>query len=119
MDALQEAGESDGVIGRVAGANLQRFPSSIYWNGLAEWGIRHILGQGYYAFLDVGPWLDRAGMEDSGALGSVLAESFGLAVVPGVYFSRFGTRWIRFSYALQPQTTRAAAERLWLALSSL
>ncbi len=86
---------------------------------LAEWGIRHILGQGYYAFLDVGPWIDRAGMEDGAALGTVLAERYGLAVVPGTYFSRFGSRWIRFSYALQPETTRAAAERLWLALSDL
>ncbi len=31
-----------------------------------------------------------------------LAERFGLAVVPGVYFSDFGPRWIRFSYALPP-----------------
>ena len=80
---------------------------------LEEKGIRHILGKGYYAFLDVGPWLDRAGMADGAALGATLAESFGLAVVPGVYFSSFGGRWIRFSYALAPETTAAAAQRLW------
>ncbi|MEJ2189926.1 MAG: aminotransferase class I/II-fold pyridoxal phosphate-dependent enzyme [Acidobacteriota bacterium] len=86
---------------------------------LASHTIRHILGKGYYAFLDMGPWLDTTGMEDTAELGSVLAERFGLAVVPGVYFSTFGKRWIRFSYALPPTTTAAALERLWEALSSL
>ena len=32
--ALQAAGESDGVIGSVSGASLQRFPASIHWIGL-------------------------------------------------------------------------------------
>lgn len=82
-------------------------------------GIRTIIGKGYYAFLDVGPWIDKAGLADGAELGAVLAERFGLAVVPGVYFSDFGARWIRFSYALPPETTRAATERLWEALSSL
>lgn len=86
---------------------------------LEERGIRHIVGKGYYAFLDVGPWIDRAGMEDSAELGTYLAEEHGLAVVPGVYFSRFGARWIRFSYALPPETTGLAAERLWSALDAL
>jgi aspartate/methionine/tyrosine aminotransferase len=90
---------------------LQRF--------LEERGIRHIIGKGYYAFMDVGPWLDKAGLADSAELGTILGESFGLAVVPGVYFSRFGARWIRFSYALDPDHTRAAADCLWGALSSL
>jgi len=86
---------------------------------LAERGIRHILGKGYYAFMDMGPWLDRAGMADTGDLGTVLAEQFGLAVVPGIYFSSFGDRWIRFSYATPPEVTRGATDRLWEALSSL
>jgi aspartate/methionine/tyrosine aminotransferase len=82
-------------------------------------GIRHILGKGYYAFMDVGPWLDKAGMADGADMGAVLAEQFGLAVVPGVYFSQFGSRWIRFSYATPPETTRGAVERLKTALDSL
>jgi aspartate/methionine/tyrosine aminotransferase len=81
--------------------------------------VRYILGKGYYAFLDMGPWLERAGLADSADLGTVLAERFGLAVVPGVYFSDFGARWIRFSYALPPETTAAALARLWEALGSL
>jgi len=84
-----------------------------------ERGIRAILGKGYYAFLDMGPWIDRAGLADGAALGAVLAEQHGLAVVPGAYFSDFGGRWIRFSYALPPEVTRAATERLWEGLSSL
>jgi aspartate/methionine/tyrosine aminotransferase len=86
---------------------------------LATKGIRHILGDGYYAFLDMAPWLERTGMRDTAELGSVLAERFGLAVVPGVYFSPYGSRWIRFSYALAPETARGATERLWGALEEL
>ncbi len=86
---------------------------------VAERGIRTILGDGYYAFLDVGPWLDRLGMADTGELGTTLGERFGLAVVPGVYFSDFGKRWIRFSYALPPEVTRGATARLWEALGSI
>jgi aspartate/methionine/tyrosine aminotransferase len=82
-------------------------------------GIRAILGKGYYAFLDMGPWIDRAGLADGGELGAVLAERFGLAVVPGVYFSDYGARWIRFSYALPPEVTKAATDRLWEGISSL
>ena len=39
--ALDKAhGANAGVIGREAGAALQRWPLSIYWLGLARWGIR-------------------------------------------------------------------------------
>jgi aspartate aminotransferase len=81
--------------------------------------INHILGKGYYAFLDMSSWIEEAGYTDSAELGSTLAERFGLAVVPGVYFSEFGKNWIRFSYALPPEVTRDALDRLWFALSSL
>ncbi len=86
---------------------------------LGDNGIRHIIGQGYYAFIDVGPSIDRAGFTDSGELGARLAEDFGLAVVPGVYFSKFGARWMRFSYAQQPTYTEAAGQRLVQALGAL
>jgi len=52
-------------------------------------------------------------------VGTYLAERFGLAVVPGVYFSVFGGRWIRFSYALPPHKTARAAARLKEGLASL
>jgi aspartate/methionine/tyrosine aminotransferase len=86
---------------------------------VAEKGMRAIIGQGYYAFIDVGEWMDRAGMADSAAMGSYLAEQHGLAVVPGVYFSAYGGRWVRFSYALPPETAERAAGRLWDALCAL
>jgi aspartate aminotransferase len=86
---------------------------------LAGHEIRHILGKGYYAFLDMTPWLEPAGLSDATELGTVLAEKFGLAVVPGGFFSQYGRNWIRFSYALPPETTAGALERLWSALSSL
>ena len=55
IEALEAAGESEGVIGGVAGASLQRFPSSIYWNGLRTWAILRYSGsQGHYH-----RWLDR------------------------------------------------------------
>jgi len=40
VDALKSGGESNGIIGRDAGARLQRLPSSVYWAGLGIWGIR-------------------------------------------------------------------------------
>jgi aspartate/methionine/tyrosine aminotransferase len=67
----------------------------------------------------MGPWIEKAGYADSAELGSTLAENFGIAVVPGVYFSEFGKSWIRFSYALPPEVTAGALDRLWQALSSL
>lgn len=43
-DALKAGGESDGIIGRLAGSRLQRLPSSVYWAGLGAWGIRQFPG---------------------------------------------------------------------------
>ncbi len=37
--ALQASGETDGVIGRISGASLHRFPSNLYWIGMQRWGI--------------------------------------------------------------------------------
>jgi len=39
-NALKAGGESNGIIGRDAGADLQRLPSSVYWAGLGTWGVR-------------------------------------------------------------------------------
>lgn len=38
--ALLESSDTNGVIGKDAKKNLQRLPSSIYWQGLESWGIR-------------------------------------------------------------------------------
>lgn len=39
-DALLAGGERDGVFGKRARGGLQRLPSSVYWAGLGQWGIR-------------------------------------------------------------------------------
>lgn len=39
IERLLASGESDGVIGRLARAGLQRLPSNIYWSGLRRLGI--------------------------------------------------------------------------------
>lgn len=78
-----------------------------------------IMGQGYYAFINAGPWIEKAGMRHSGDLGRYLAQEFGVSVVAGKYFSRFAGNWIRFSYALPPEKTLKAARRLMEALESI
>ena len=51
IDALRAGGEEEGVIGRFAHRQLQRLPSSVYWNGLRSWGIRTFAGsqEAYFA----------------------------------------------------------------------
>ncbi len=87
-------------------------------------GIRHIMGDGYYAFIDCTPYIEAAAsrnpaLKDSESLLMHLGENHGLAVVPGVYFSQAGANWIRFSYALTPEKTAGAAARLFEGLKAL
>jgi len=86
---------------------------------LAESGLEHIIGKGYYTFMNVGEYIHAKGWTDSEPLGQYLAENFGVAVVPGSFFSPFGDDWIRFSYATPPERTRGAFERLMQGLESL
>ena len=86
---------------------------------LVEHNFEHILGQGYYAFINVGRWLQAKGWKDTEALGQYLAEQHGVAVVPGIYFSADGAEWIRFSYATPVEVTLGAAQRLVEGLSAL
>ncbi len=58
---------------------------------LTDHGYHFILGDGgYYAFVNVGQWMDAANMTDSFALIEHLAAEYGIAVVPGVAFSDEG-----------------------------
>ena len=86
---------------------------------LAKSGMQHIIGKGYYAFMNVSEFIKAKGWADSEPLGQYLAENFGVAVVPGAYFSPFGNDWIRFSYATPAERTQGAWERLVAGLSSL
>lgn len=86
---------------------------------LGQQGYRFIVGQGYYAFIHVGPWIQKAGWPDTEPFGEYIAKEHGLAVVPGAYNSPYGGEWIRFSYATPPEVTLGAAGRLKEALDTL
>jgi aspartate aminotransferase len=86
---------------------------------LARNEFEHIIGKGYYAFINVAEYLRAKGWADSEPLGQYLAENYGVAVVPGAYFSPFGNDWIRFSYATPVERTEGAFTRLVEGLNSL
>jgi aspartate/methionine/tyrosine aminotransferase len=79
---------------------------------LEKSGLQHILGQGYYAFINVDQFIRAKEWADSEPLGQYLAEEHGVAIVPGAYFSPFGNDWIRFSYATPAERTEGAFGRL-------
>jgi aspartate/methionine/tyrosine aminotransferase len=86
---------------------------------LAASGLQHIIGKGYYAFINVGEFIRAKGWTDTEPLGQYLAENFGVALVPGAFFSPFGGDWVRFSYATPAERTQGAFERMMLGLESL
>lgn len=86
---------------------------------LAESGMQHIIGKGYYAFMNVGEFIKAKGWADGEPLGQYLAENHGVAIVPGAFFSPFGNDWIRFSYATPAERTEGAFKRLVEGLNSL
>ena len=86
---------------------------------LAEKGFQHIIGKGYYAFINVGDYIKAKGWSDSEPLGQYLAENHGVAIVPGAFFSPFGNDWVRFSYATPAEKTEGAFKRLVEGLESL
>lgn len=53
--SLEDAGETQGLIGRLAGEQLQRLPSSVYWQGMLVLGIRMFSGSQseYHRSLDM------------------------------------------------------------------
>ncbi len=86
---------------------------------LAESGFQHIIGKGYYAFINVGEFIRARGWADSEPLGQYLAENHGVAIVPGAFFSPFGADWVRFSYATPAERTEGAFKRLMDGLGAL
>ncbi len=82
-------------------------------------GLQFVLGKGYYAFIHVGQALRAAGWPDSVPLGEYLASQHGVAVVPGAFSSAHGGDWVRFSYALPAERTRAAFTRLLSGLQAV
>jgi aspartate aminotransferase len=86
---------------------------------LSEHKLTHIIGQGYYAFINLRPWMETSGISNSEVMGEFLAREHGLAVVPGIYSSAEGADWVRFSYAMPPDRTAFAVQRLQAALKDL
>lgn len=79
-----------------------------------------VLGDGYYAFINTSRYIEAGGYENaSEGLSGYLAEEFGVAVVPGIYFSPAGSNWVRFSYALPPEKAQKAIDKFLEGLASL
>jgi aspartate/methionine/tyrosine aminotransferase len=114
--AAYEMGYAEASRSIVEPTNASRKALQVF---LDQQGLTYILGKGYYAFIDISPWLERRGWSDSEPLGQYLAEEHGVAVVPGAFFSAYGGGWIRFSYATPPERTLGAAERLMQGLAAL
>ncbi len=102
--------------------------------GLAARGFRAIIGQGYYAFINIYPWLNRSipaahqfvdintgqrveRIDSATTLKSYLAQQWGLAIIHGSVFRQ--PDFIRFSYANTPEYTKGALLRFEEALSVL
>ena len=114
--AAYEMGYSEAVKTIVEPTNASRV---VLKKLLAESGLQHIIGKGYYAFMNVGEFIKAKGWADSEPLGQYLAENYGVAVVPGAFFSPFGGDWIRFSYATPSERTEGAFKRLMEGLEGL
>lgn len=114
--AAYEMGYAEAAKSIIEPTNLSR---ALLKGLLADSGLEHIIGKGYYTFMNVAEFIRAKGWADSEPLGQYLAENFGVAVVPGSFFSPFGDDWIRFSYATPPDRTRGAFERLMQGLVSL
>ncbi len=88
-------------------------------NALSDYGQEFIIGDGYYAFIDVEKYVKAGNYPDTHDLLTYLGENYGVVVVPGVYFSDAGKYWVRFSYATPPERTQKAIDRLFEGLNSL
>ncbi len=86
---------------------------------LAASGAKYVLGDGYYAFIDCTPYIEAGGLKGSEELLTYLGEQHGIAIVAGIYFSEAAENWVRFSYALPPEVTKGAVERLFEGLNAL
>jgi hypothetical protein len=54
VQPIEDSGDNDGNIGKLAKTTLKRLPSSVYWQGLGVWGIRYFSGaqEQYHRSLD-------------------------------------------------------------------
>ncbi|NJL94017.1 MAG: pyridoxal phosphate-dependent aminotransferase [Anaerolineae bacterium] len=106
-------------FGKAAASTIQPTNASrkVLRKLLEDHGYRHIMGDGYYAFVDVSRYCHDG--FDSIEIGTRLAENHGVAVVPGTHFSEAGSKWFRFSYATPPERTEGAFWRMHEGLNAL
>ncbi|MBN2118027.1 MAG: pyridoxal phosphate-dependent aminotransferase [Anaerolineales bacterium] len=114
--AAYEMGYAEAAKTIIAPTNASRI---VLKNLLLKNEFQHIIGKGYYAFINVGEFLEAKGWADSEPLGQYLAENHGVAIVPGAFFSPFGGDWVRFSYATPVERTEGAFRMLVEGLESL
>ena len=114
--AAYEMGYAEAAKTIITPTNASRI---VLKNLLLKNEFQHIIGKGYYAFINVGEFLKAKGWADSEPLGQYLAENHGVAIVPGAFFSPFGGDWVRFSYATPVERTEGAFQRLVEGLESL
>lgn len=88
-------------------------------SALEQTDLPFVMGDGYYAFIDLGKYIEAGEFGTSEGIGQYLGEEHGVAVVPGAFFSAAGNDWVRFSYALPPERTAAAFERLMSGLQEI
>jgi len=91
--AILEGGEDQGgIIGREAQGKLKRMPSSVYWRGLHQWGIRLFAGSidQYFKRLSRGETVRRVTQTDDGEPIGVPARYWhpGLPAAPGDLFEQ-------------------------------
>lgn len=100
---------------------------------LPELGLNHIIGQGYYTFINIWPWLGASlpahvnlkradgsllqHIDSVETLKSYLAQCCGVAIIHGSVFQQ--PDFIRFSYANTPEYTNQALNTLYNGLQAL
>lgn len=107
--AAYEMGFAEAAKAIIAPTNASR---TVLKDLLLRNEFQHIIGKGYYAFINVAEYLEPKSWKDTEPLGQYLAENHGVAIVPGAFFSPFGGEWIRFSYATPVERMEGAFTRL-------
>jgi len=114
--AAYQKGFGEAAAGTIEPCRASR---KVMRTALDEQGIPYIMGDGYYAFLNMTRYIEASEFADTADLGKWLGENYGVTLVPGVYFSDAGAMWMRFSYATPPERTEKAVARLFEAVNSL
>jgi hypothetical protein len=109
IHALENGGETDGIIGTLAQDKLARLPSSIYWAGLGRLGIRRFAGsqeQYHREFAAFYPASGRRLVAEDEQTGESASWSSSLPRAPSGFLERA-------TFALPRRESKYLAERIW------